>query len=115
MMLFALLFALAVIIFVRKIYERIGKSATLIGLSIYLLLFLYLFEGAFDASTLSFSTKHRNICVEFKDGEIIPAHDSKYYIGRTPEYIFIYNEKDSCTKVYNASELKNITSYKDHE
>jgi len=65
---------------------------------------------------LTTDIKFRITAIEFKDGSpTIPAHGQEFYIGRTPEYIFVYNEKDSVTRVINAEDVKRLNVYLDRK
>lgn len=101
----------------NQIKDKLRESGNFIAFRIVLLtvciLTSYLVNTYFNFQRLMDNAKNRTTAIEFKDGsETIPAHGQEFYIGRTQEYIFVYNEKDSVTRVINVEDVKRLNVYK---
>ncbi len=107
-------------------YEQHIKDKFSKAVFIYILLTgsminMYSAFAFIPAHMLKTRIKLRNIGIQLitdtsnnPDSISYPAFKSKYYIGNTPEFYFIYNETDSLTEVIRASDVKKVISYKNN-
>jgi len=91
-------------------FRRYRNTVTLV-IFIYCLFGLFVFAAYYQYDALTKSEKNRNTAIEYTDGTILPAHGKEFYIGRTPEYIFLHNETEQVTRIVNASDVKRINNY----
>lgn len=113
-----LLFAIYTILNGSQLKNYLVKNGMYINFTIFILsisfLSIYLNFTYIQYNQLISSTIYRTTAIEFRDGsETIPAHSHEFYIGRTPEYIFVYSEIDSATRVINAEDVKRLNFYSD--
>lgn len=102
------------VFFLKLIYElRLKRNNSIHEVTFYVLGIFVIFNCFMFYSTLLKADgliknlKQRNTTLLI-DSIVIPPYDSVYYIGKTKNYVFIYDSKSHETSVYKVEQVKKI-------
>lgn len=78
------------------------------GFTILILLVISGFQGKFEANEVKKNHIYAGTTIINKN-DTLNSNDKTYFIGKTNDYIFFYNEKDEDVKIYPIKEISAIT------
>lgn len=88
--------------------DKMTKKILVAGFTLLILLVISSFQGEFEASHVKKDHIYSGTSIMTKTGSVF-SNDSTYFIGKTSDYVFFYNEEKKSVHVYPMTEIEGIT------